>query len=170
LCAGVSIATLRNVVRNANLVRAIPLGAAAHGGSPTIVFPEDPAVRSLFLRVGSVTALACEEDFGPATVVGVLYTLAHDLVGLTAEWAAVQGLSPEAARRLATAQLTAAATMLAADEAIPVPDMVRALATPGGIAETAFRSLDRNTFAMHWRAALDAGLQRVHEIEAGHRT
>jgi pyrroline-5-carboxylate reductase len=170
LCAGVPIAAFRKAVRRANVVRAIPMGAAAHGGSPTTLFPDDATVRALFLHVGSVTVLAREEDFGPATVAGVLYTLAHDLVGLTAEWAAVQGLSPEAARRLATAQLAAAATMLAADEATPVSDMVRALATPGGIAETAFRSLDRDAFGVRWRAALDAGLERVRDIEAAHRT
>lgn len=170
LCAGVPIATFRRVVRAANIVRAIPLGAAAHGGSPTIIFPDDPTVRALFNHVGSVTALVREEDFAPATVAGVLYTLAHDLVGLTAEWAAAQGILPEAARRLATAQLKAAATMLAADEVTPVADMVRALATPGGIAETAFGALDRDAFAKRWHAALDAGLQRIRDIEAAHRT
>jgi pyrroline-5-carboxylate reductase len=170
LCAGVPITTFRRVVREANIVRAIPLGAAAQGGSPTIIFPDHSAVRTLFGHVGSVTTLVREEDFGPATVAGVLYTLAHDLVGLTAEWAVAEGIPPEAARRLATAQLKAAATMLAADEVTPVADMVRALATPGGIAETAFGSLDRDAFGVRWRAALDAGLQRIRDIEAAHRT
>ncbi len=170
LCAGVPIATFRKVVRKANIVRAIPLGAAAHGGSPTIIFPDDPAVHTLFSHVGSVTALVREENFAPATVAGVLYTLAHDLVGLTADWAEAQGIAPEAARRLATAQLKAAATMLAADDVTPVADMVRALATPGGIAETAFGSLGRDAFGLRWRAALDAGLQRIREIEEAHRT
>jgi pyrroline-5-carboxylate reductase len=169
-CAAVPIAALGPVCAPARVVRAMPLGVAAHGASPTILHPDDPDARALLERVGSVISFPREEDLRAATVAGVTYAYAHRLAGICADWLAANGIDPAAARALASADVAAAGVSAGAERERTPQEMAAAMATPGGIAEAAFRVLDAALPADAWDRALDAGLARMLEIERAQRT
>lgn len=171
-CAGLQLDVVAEAVRPANVVRVVPLGSAAQGASPTLMFPEHQTVHALFERVGTVTSLSSEDEFSAAQVAGVLYAGAHAFVGITEAWLATRGIPAAAARNIAAGNLAAAVAAIRARPSVAVSDMVAAIATPGGVADRAFARLDIAELEQRWTAALDAGLERMREYDAAsrHRT
>ncbi len=165
VCAGVRIATLDAATAGrARVVRALPMTAAEIGASPTPLFPDDGEARALLAPLGTVVALAAEDDMTVATAAAVAYTFAHDVIARTGAWAAERGLDLETGRSLAAAYVEAAARAMAADTGTPPDELIARLATKGGIAEAAYGPLRAARYGESWRTALDAALARVRAL------
>jgi pyrroline-5-carboxylate reductase len=159
-CAGVSAERLRAAAAPARIVRIMPLTAAQIGASPTVVFPDDPAIRPLLDPLGPVVAVDSEEAFEVATVHAAIYGWVQDLIGRSAEWSGRQGLAPEAARRLSALTFVAAGRLVD-EQPEPVPELLRSLVTPGGITELGLGVLKERGATDAWTAACDAVLARL---------
>ena len=165
VCAGVRVATLSEATAGrARVVRALPMTSAEFGASPTPLFPDDGEAHALLAHLGTVVALAAEEEMAAATAAAIAYTFAHDLIARTGAWAADQGLTAKTGRALAAAYVEAAARAMAADKATPPDELIARLATKGGIAEAAYGPLRAARHGETWRAALDAALARVRAL------
>ncbi len=159
-CAGVPLSLLGPAAAPADVVRAMPISAAAIGASPTTLYPDHPAARALLGHLGPVIALGAEADFTSATAEMAVYGWVHALIGATAAWAQDQGLPPTASRRIAAATFEAAARMVMAEER-PIGDMVTALATPGGLTEAGLESLRNRGVEAAWAEACALALRKM---------
>lgn len=164
-CAGVPLRALAEAAGAPEIVRAMPMIAAATGASPTVMFPRHANAASILRLLGRVTPLGREEELAVATAVAVTFTFCHELAGQTVDWAIANGLDPAAARMLPTAHFAAAAEAMAAEDAHSHGAAVGALSTPGGLAEAGLAQLRAHDFAAIWRGAFDAALARVEAIE-----
>ncbi len=159
-CAGVPLSLLGPAAAPAEVVRAMPISAAAIGASPTTLFPERHDARALLERLGPVIALDAEEDFTLATAEMAVYGWVHALIATTADWAQDEGLPPSKARRIAAATFEAAARMVMAEER-PVGEMVAALATPGGLTEAGLEGLRSRDVEAAWAEACRLALKKM---------
>jgi pyrroline-5-carboxylate reductase len=163
-CAGVRLDALRPSAAPAAVVRAMPISAVAIGRSPTTIFPDHPLARAVFSRVGEVLVLPDEEGFSVASVSAALYGWVHELIGRSVAWSAAQGLPEPLARRLQAQTFAAAAGMVLDAPDLPVDELVRRLATPGGITEAGLDSLRRHGTDEAWTAAQDAAFERLRAL------
>ncbi len=159
-CAGVSIAELAAGASPARICRIMPLTAAALGASPTTLFPDFPEVRDLVARCGSAIALNSESDFEIATVSAAVYGWAQDLIARSSRWAEGRGLSEEAARQLSALTFVAAGRLIA-ERTESMEDLLRSVATPGGITECGLTVLDEHGVPMAWEKACAAVLRKL---------
>lgn len=157
-CAGVPLAQL--AVAPAQAVRIMPVTAAEIGASPTACFPDLADLRPLLARLGPVIALRSEAEFEIATVSAAVYGWVQDLIRRTADWSADQGLAPDTARQLVAGTFVAAGALVAARPE-PMDQLLRALATPGGITECGLQVLEARAVGPAWTAACDAVADRL---------
>ncbi|MFN0042571.1 MAG: pyrroline-5-carboxylate reductase family protein [Alphaproteobacteria bacterium] len=170
VCAGISADELRRASGGAaRVVRALPMTSAEFGASPTAMFPHDGEAMALLAHLGQVVTLAREADIETATAAAIAYTLCHELVGRTAQWAVDYGIEPGTARMLAASFFESAARMMAANKDTSHEALVEILATKGGVAEAAFVPLRAHGFGALWKSALDAAYARVRELGAARR-
>lgn len=163
-CAGVRLDALRPPAAPAEVVRAMPISAVSIGRSPTTVYPDHPDAREVFSRVGEVLVLPDEDAFSVASVSAALYGWVHDLIGHSVAWSAAQGLPEPLARRLQAQTFAAAAGMVLDAPDLPVDELVRRLATPGGITQAGLDSLRRDGVGQAWMDAQDAALARLRAL------
>lgn len=160
VAAGIPRAALAAAAAPAEVVRAMPISAARLGASPTTLHPDEPRARALLARLGPVLPVADERVFEQATISAAMYGWVFALLGESAAWLEGAGLDAAQARALATGTFAAAAAMVGA-EAAPVPALLAALATPGGITEAGLDRLREGGALPAWRAAFDAAMARV---------
>lgn len=144
--AGVRLARLAEHLEGALLARAMPNICAAVGASTTVlcVQDDDPEgtrlMEDVFGVLGRTAVVPCAQEAqldavtalsgsGPAYVYEVLHALA--------EAGAALGLDPELARALAVETVRGAAALAADRPAVPLDQLVRQVASPGGTTEAA---------------------------------
>lgn len=160
-CAGVPLAVLRALLPpGVALHRIMPLTAASLGASPTTLFPPDAGLERLLAAFGPVIVLGSEAQFETATVSAAVYGWVQRLVQLTADWSEARGMAPEAARQL-VALTTVAAGRNIADNPQPMPQLMAALVTPGGITERGLEVLEQGGALQSWLAACQAVQARL---------
>ncbi|MEM7221536.1 MAG: pyrroline-5-carboxylate reductase dimerization domain-containing protein [Pseudomonadota bacterium] len=159
LCAGLPLAALE--AGPATLARALPVSSALIGESPTCLTPDLHHVRALLAPLGPVIALPDEASFEVASVPSAYYGWIHALIAETSDWATRQGLPEATARALVAQTLRGAAGMILAEPERPVDDMIKTLATPGGITELGLRHLRETSAFGPWNEACDAVLARL---------
>lgn len=99
--AGVPIAHLEaQLAAGQHVVRALPVSSAEFGASPTMMYPADAAVESLFEHTGNSIVLTRESDFEIGTPIGCAYTWFLDLYGTLAESCERAGMGAQQARSL----------------------------------------------------------------------
>lgn len=157
-CAGVSISNLE--AGPADVVRAMPLTAAAINASPTACFPAAAAAIAVLEKLGPVIPLGSEEEFEVATVSAAIYGWAQDLIRQSAEWATAQGGNAAAMRRLAALTFVAAGRLVAETDR-PMQTLIGELVTPGGITELGLDVLAKEGQPQAWQAACGAVFQRL---------
>ncbi|MCF3639267.1 NAD(P)-binding domain-containing protein [Rhizobium sp. TRM95111] len=158
VCAGVPLEAL--AVAPAEVVRAMPLTAAAIGASPTVYFPDNGVARDLIGRFGTAIPLASEADFEIATVNAAVYGWAQDLIRRTAGWSVERGADAATMRRLVALTFVAAGRMMA-EKPEPMEEILADLVTPGGITELGLGILEARDQPGAWQAACTAVHRRL---------
>lgn len=157
-CAGISLAQID--VGPARPVRVMPVTASEIGASPTVCFPDVPEARAVLDRLGPVISVNSEAEFEIATVSAAVYGWAQEIIRLTANWSAAQGLDAATARRLAARTFVAAGALID-EKAAPMEQMLGELVTPGGITERGLHVLADAGLAQGWEAACTAVLESL---------
>ena len=174
--AAVNAATLRRAFpRAGGIIRAVPnLPAAIGEGATALAGDATDKVRTELMRLcaafGTVEWLGSEAALDAATSVSgcgpaFLFLFAEAVVSA----GVAQGLDPIAARRLFAQTMLGAGRMLAASDATPA-ELVRRVASPGGVTLAGLTMLDRER-ALHRLTgeALAAAASRNAEIAAAAR-
>ncbi len=159
--AGLTLAQLGPAVAPARAVRVMPISSAARNGSPTLVFPGQPAVAEAFALLGQVHVLADEAGFTAASVIAAFYGWVYALAEATVAWTEGRGVPPEIARPLVLETLRSAADMGLAKPGEPLGEMLDRLATPGGITGFGLAEIRRRGGLEAWTQALEAVLGRL---------
>ncbi len=166
-CAGSTIAKLRASAGAApKITRSMPMSSCEIGVSPTAIYPDDSETAALFSPLGLVEVLREEAEIAQITALAVAFTLTHDLIGQTTDWAAANGLEPATARRIVATHFEAAARIMAAHPERSGESFVKGLATEGGVAAAAYEVLRPAGYDSLWRDAFDAAFRRMRELEA----
>jgi pyrroline-5-carboxylate reductase len=101
VAAGLPIAQLQSqLAAGQRVVRALPVSSAEFGASPTMMYPADAAVETLFQHTGQSIVLTRESDFEIGTPIGCAYTWFLDLYGTLAESCERAGMGAQQARSL----------------------------------------------------------------------
>ena len=160
VAAGIPRSALATAAAPAEIVRAMPVSAARFGASPTTLHPDETRAHALLAQFGPVLPVADEVVFERATLGAAMYGWVFALIGESTAWLEGAGLDPAQARALAAGTFAAAAAFIAGDDR-PVPDLLAALATPGGITEAGLDRLRKAGALPAWHAAFDSALARV---------
>ena len=153
LCAGVHSEKLAPLVAPAKLVMAMPVVAAQYGESPTLLYPDDLACKTLLETCGPVVTLGSEEEFAPAAVIACYYGWVHELIAEVADWTTSQGLQPDVARQLVAQMTRAAATSARERIDTSVEGLVAELATPRSFTGAGLDVLRKADAFRPWREA-----------------
>jgi pyrroline-5-carboxylate reductase len=158
--AGATLAELA-AANPAVAVRSMPVSCAAIGESPTAIYPDDPAARDLFERVGSVIVLPDEDAFTAASVMGAFHGWAFGVLKEVTDWMVAQGVPPGQSRSLVAGMMRGAAGVALARPDTPLAETVSRLTTPGGITDAGFKRMDQVAGLSAWSAACDAALRHM---------
>jgi pyrroline-5-carboxylate reductase len=158
--AGVKISDLKGFATDTNVVRVMPISAAALMASPTAMFPNHPQVAELLAQVGSVIPLESELEFDAATANAAAYGWYFALMDEIMQANVRAGLSPVSAKRISVETLAAAAKVSLAST-IDSETILERLATPGGITTQGLEILKQQQAIKCWSTAFDAVVQRL---------
>ena len=139
----------------------MPVAAASLGASPTPVFPAGSDADPLLSLLGPVLPMPDEEALDAAVVSAALYGWLHALVAQTAAWTSARGVPPDTARALVAHTVRAAGLMAAEHPDVPLDEMVRTLATPGGITDAGLAVLRERGGLAAWIDACEAARDRL---------
>lgn len=153
LCAGTVRRDLQTAVAPAWQVMAMPVVAAQFGESPTLIYPDDLACRTLLETCGTVIVLDNEEQFGPASVIACYYGWVHELIAQMSDWTAQQGVGPDVARQLVSQMTRAAATSARERIDTSLEGLVAELATPRSFTGAGLEILNEDNAFAAWRRA-----------------
>lgn len=159
--AGVGLELLGPAVAPARAVRVMPLTSSSLNLSPTLLFPDDPAVREAFALVGQVHPLPDEAAFTAATVIAAFYGWVYALADETVAWTVRQGVPEGTARDLVLGTIRSTVAMSLANGDLSLQELLARLATPGGITQFGLGVLRERHGLDAWVAALDAVHDRV---------
>lgn len=108
--AGVSLAQLKAQanLRDATLVRSLPVQCAAVGAGPVPVFPGHGCAQSLLSQLGSVVVLSSEQQFETASTIGCMHGWVYPWLQEMTAWAQAQGLDAAVAQELTLAAVSGA--------------------------------------------------------------
>lgn len=159
--AGLYLADLEPAVAPARVVRIMPLTSAALNLSPTLVFPENPAVSEAFALLGQVHALPSEASFTAASVIAAFYGWVYALADETVAWTMREGVPEDIARKLVLETIRSTAEMALAKPQQSIQELLDLLATPGGITEFGLGILREHHGIESWPVALNAVLERM---------
>lgn len=163
VAAGIPCTKLSTVASPATIVRAMPVSCAAIGESPTSLYPDDPNARSLLTRLGPVITLPDESSFQAASIIGAYYAWIYALVAETMPWLDAAGVPNTAGRSLVLQAIRGATGMMLKHPGDAPADMIRDLATPGGITERGLKLLEQRGALTAWRDACQVSLERLQE-------
>lgn len=142
-------------------VRAMACAACAHGESTVVMHPEDAVARTALEKLGPVLLMPNEAALEAGTVMYGYYAMLFGLMEEGERWAKAQGIPDAAARDIVAWCFRGAGTMRLHDIAIPLPDIVASLATPGGLTECGLNSVRGEDALAAWGRAMDAQLKKV---------
>ncbi|WAL39287.1 NAD(P)-binding domain-containing protein [Brevibacterium sp. BRM-1] len=138
------------------LVRSIPMPAVRSGEGLTAVFPDHPAARALFDRVGSCLVLPDEEAFATLSTASAALSSHFHYLSALAAWLRGAGIDESTAERYVRDLFGAVGPALRTQA--PLERIAADHETPGGLNE----QLREQWFDTDNRAALDAALDAVH--------
>lgn len=159
--AGVSLEDVQDAVTPARAcVAMMPGHANAYGLGPSILYPADGFWSGFLGRVGPVHGFDGAEGFEVAAVFGAMSGATVMLMRHLAGWFAARGLEPGLARQLVAETLRGnAEVLLRAPEGLD--DIVRGVATPGGITEQLVGVLEADGGLAAWDKGMDGVLRRM---------
>jgi pyrroline-5-carboxylate reductase len=139
----------------------MPITCAAICLSPTLLYPENQTVRSLFALLGTVHALNDEAQFTAASVGTAYYGWVYALLDKAVEWTIQAGVPAGIARPLILETTRGAAAMGLARPDRDLPELLGLLATPGGITRHGLKTLEERESFEAWVEAMDSVLERL---------
>ena len=159
-CAGVSTSELLPVLAGAKVVRIMPTIASEFGESATLVFPEMPQLQPFFSALGKSYVLDDEDQFEVGTVSAAIFGWAQALIMNSNDWAAKNGMNADQARQLLAQTFISAGTIIAEKDQ-PVAEILKSLATPGGITEAGLQHLENTQTIRAWEEASEIVLKKL---------
>lgn len=161
LCAGLALGELEPAVLPARAVRAMPVIAAEYGESPTLLWPEDAACRSLLEPCGPVLAMRDEAEFEPASVVACYFGWVQHLIGEVSDWTGDKGVSPETSRQLVAQMTRAAGTLVRERMEASVEQLVAEITPPRSMTGLGLDHLREREAFGPWREAAERVLSEL---------
>lgn len=155
LCAGVPMERLRARAPGVTVVRAMPVTAGKYGASPTCIFPDDPVVRHLFTRIGSVVPMDTQDMFERCAPAAAYYVWVQELVRVFTAKLSEDGAPPVVARALVAGMTTAAGRIAAEEEDVDLKTLVSSYCLPGSLSGAGLDVLGEHDAFEGWRAAYD---------------
>lgn len=159
--AGVSQPALAQAVFPAKAhVTMMPGYANQYGVGPSILYPPDPMWSDFLSRLGPVHQMKSQEEFDLAAVFGAMSGASFVFLQTLADWFSARGLDPDLSRRLVAETLRGNAEVLLQSQST-LEDVVKGVATPGGITEQLVAGLDGKGALQAWQDGMDAVFKRM---------
>ena len=144
------------------LVAMMPGPSNALGAGPCLIYPDNPDWRHLLSALGRVIGFAGQQQFDKAAAFGAFSGASFVFMNHVAEWFEKQGLPRDVARSLVAETIAGNAEVL---KRAPQewPQIMRGVATPGGITEDLVSHLEAKGAFDAWHEGLSAVLARLEE-------
>jgi pyrroline-5-carboxylate reductase len=164
VAAGITAGSLRGAVIPADAARAMPVMASALNESAIPLFPSNELAIKALDPLGAVTAFDDEDSFNKTSALGAWFGWLFQLVGETTDALSSSGVDAIAARKVSADMMRAAGAFMAHDPDRDPIEVLRDLATPGGITEVGLRTLkDADAFSP-WHKAMADSIHRLEEL------
>ena len=159
--AGARHDLLQNIVAPAGMCCTMMPGYAnALRIGPCLLYPPNPQWHAFLDCLGPVHIFDHPYQFEIACVLGAFSGASFGFMSAIIDWFSQQGLDAETARQLVAQTLSGNAEVLRRVDA-PLPEILGAVATPGGISELCLGILHKGRALEQWEDALNAVLARL---------
>lgn len=161
--ARVPLAAIEELVAPADAVISMPVISGAFGQSPTVIYPDNPAAREIFARIGSVNAMPDEAAYEAASVMGAVFGWMFGFIAETAAWGIANGVPAAEARQLAIDVFRGPAGLAAWQGDVSLEDLRDEIASPGSLTRTGLDHLAGSGALEAWRQACQIVLSRIRD-------
>ena len=156
LLAGVPISTIQPLVAPAReIIRAIPLPCTALRTGPIVMYPANKQISEFFSSLGTVIVPDQEKQLEIFSIITALmapfYAMTHAIVS----WGENKGISRELAAQYTGAMFKALSLIVETAPKGDIHPLVVESMTPGGLNETAMKTISDQGGFRHLVAALD---------------
>ena len=156
-----SISEIKEYVSPAReVIRAVPLPPIAKHRGPLIYYPAHDTISELFSGTAHAIPVTREEDLIVLSAITGLIAPYYSLVHSIAVWAANSGVDAKVAAEYSLAMF-AAQSQQAIENNLDLKELIKEVATPGGLNEQALRHVNNQNGFEPFLGALDALLLRL---------
>ena len=154
--AGVEIESLRSVVdQQIEIVRAMPVSSAEAGSSPTLIFPTNEFVESLFDNCGQSIGVDNESVFEQGSVLACVYSWFFALYEELIQATKGPSLPPELAAKLVMGMASGAAELALARPGQSPGKIASSIATEGTFSKMGLDLLQQEQAFEPWQQACE---------------
>lgn len=165
LLAGIVLERITPLVAPAQtIVRAVPLPCTALCTGPVVMYPDDPGVKEIFSKVGSVIIPEKEAQLETFALITALMAPFYALTDTVAGWGASNGLDSAQSAAYTGAMFKALSLIAETEPKGNIGRLVSESMTPGGFNETAMAHISEHGGFSSVAAALDAVAKKFSRI------
>ncbi len=153
--AGLDIARIKALINpDTDVIRCMPISAAAVCASPSLLYPKHQAVEILMDYCGKSIVLQQESDFDAGSVVGCVYASFLDFYANLSENLANLGMDDMTARKLIYGVLAGAVAMASDNIQQSAHQLASEVAVEGTYSKICLDSLKQANAFEPWKAAM----------------
>ena len=159
--AGVDISQLREVVGDIEIVRAMPVNCAKANASPTLIYPNNAVVSTLFDYCGTSITADSESAFSQGSILACVYTWYFELFQALIDTTSGETLPRDMASKLVLGMARGAASLALQPDQKSPGEIANAIATDGTFSRLGLDILQENEAYEPWRKACDELAKRM---------
>jgi pyrroline-5-carboxylate reductase len=146
LIATISIANLKKLTKNRNIVRAIPLPPIEIRKGPIVICPPNKVAKSFFSHLGSVIEVKSENTCNNFWSTSALMASFYELLKVSTDWLSRKGVDQSKATSYITELFLGLSQEAVNKKSTGLKKLVAESQTPKGLNEQALKELQRGKF------------------------
>ena len=144
--ATISLASLKKLTKNRNVVRAIPLPPIEIKKGPIIICPSNKLAKSFFCHLGSVIEVKSEKDCNKFWSTSALMAPFYEFLKVSTDWLTHKGVDQSKATNYITELFLGLSQDAVNKKSTGLKKLVAESQTPKGLNEQALKELQRGKF------------------------
>jgi len=144
--ATISLANLKKLTKNKNIVRAIPLPPIEIKKGPIVVCPPNKIAKSFFRHLGSVIEVKSEQVCNKFWSTSALMAPFYELLKVSTDWLVSKGVDQSKATSYVTELFLGLSQDAVNKKSTGLKNLVAESQTPKGLNEQALKELQRGKF------------------------
>ena len=153
--------SLKKILKNDNIFRAIPMPPISIGKGPIAIFPPNKKLKNFFSKIGSVVEIKSEKLSKNFWAISGTMAAFYKLLSTASSWLIRKGVKRKEAQEYVILLYTALANMAMEDKKLDLRKLVANSQTPGGLNMQVVNELSKSKYFKEFENSLNSIYKRL---------